>query len=314
MRDESYTSKLVNWENYASVRNRPIRLLIDSETTEKLYFPPESVPALRHPLVLQGGEEKAREILLQRLYIYLCFTARLEHGAVNPTLELIAGRRSGFALPDGMIEDAYKIYTDEAWHAQFSDGMLRQLRTTTSADPYGLPEPAFMSHLALATRDLAPPDRNLACLFFTIVSETLISSILLDLPRDERLITAVRELVADHALDEGKHHAYFSSLLPLIWMELSASRKVTMGCLVPGFIRAFLDPDTPALIHALGSCGFTACQAAQIVHESLDPHEVAAGARQAARRTIRLCREVGLTTLPPVQEAFHGHGLVESES
>src|ERR687886_110138 len=47
---------------------------------------------------------------------------------------------------------------------------------------------------------------GLTKVFFTVVSETLISAILSDIPHDQRVVGAVRAVIADHAEDEGRHH------------------------------------------------------------------------------------------------------------
>ena len=99
----------------------------DEEPRELVYFPPELVPVAQHALVQELGADTVDRVLIQQLHTYLEFTSELEHGAVNPVAAMISRRRSGFDLPETMIEDAYKIYTDEAWHAQFSDDLGRQV-------------------------------------------------------------------------------------------------------------------------------------------------------------------------------------------
>src|SRR5262249_6641134 len=151
-------------------------------------------PVARHPLVRERGESAVRRVLIQRLHLYLAFTAELEQGAVTPVTQLICRRRIGFDLPEGMVEDAYKICTDEAWHAQFSDDLMRQVQDATGVPPALSGMPRFFQRLEEIQSTVPSDLHGLANIFFTIVSETLISAILSQIPRDTRVVTAVRDL------------------------------------------------------------------------------------------------------------------------
>ncbi|MEV7519287.1 diiron oxygenase [Streptomyces sp. NPDC091371] len=157
------------------------------EADGELFFSPELVPAFSHPL-LQRAEPHVREaVLIHRLYEYLRFTIDLEQSAVIPVTGHISRGMSGLDLPEPMRADAFKIVTDEAWHAQFTYEILSQVRARTGVAP-ALPEaPTFTSELARIHEALPHEIRGLDEMLFAIVSETLISSVLEDLPQDERL-------------------------------------------------------------------------------------------------------------------------------
>jgi len=302
-----YRSKFGDWNQRASVRNRPRRVL--SETGPGLYFPPEAVPILDHPLVRARGSRVIEEILLQRLHVYLDFTAELEQRAVNPVCAAISRRRSGFDLPPDMLADAYKIYTDEAWHAQFSDDMQRQIIDRTGVSAVLPATPAFMQRLAKAQEE-AGTDPALSALFFTIVSETLISAILSDIPADGRLDLGVRQLVADHAADERVHHAYFAKVLPCVWSQLGPREQRAIAQQLPEFIHAFLDPDYEALAGILGSLQFTQEETSNILADSYDASSIAEENRLHAHLTLRHFADVGILDDPAALEGFQVAGLV----
>jgi hypothetical protein len=142
------------------------------------------------------------------------------------------------------------------------------------------------------------------------VSETLVSSILTDLPHDRRLPQAVRDVVADHAEDEGKHHAYFRSLLPYLWAALGHDERQQIGPLVPELINVFLRPDYPAIILSLAEAGLSAAEAEQVVTESYPAQTVTASIAHAARSCVRYFAEVGALRDPRTLDAFHLAGLV----
>jgi hypothetical protein len=222
---------------------------------------------------------------------------------------MISRRRSGFDLPETMIEDAYKIYTDEAWHAQFSDDLGRQVAVKTGVGPSVFEEPNFFRKLKGFQLDLVPDEQRLVMIFFTIVSETLISAILSGIPSDERVVMAVREVVADHDQDERRHSAYFSRLLEFTWPRLNKAHKALIGPLLPEMVLAFLEPDFVAIAGNLRACGLTAEQIDQVMTESYPPGSVSANIRAASKATIRHFERVGVVDDPRAAEALEARRL-----
>jgi hypothetical protein len=208
-----------------------------------------------------------------------------------------------------MVEDAYKIYTDEAWHAQFSDDLGRQVAMKTGVGPSVFEEPNFFRKLKAFQLDLVPDEQRLVMIFFTIVSETLISAILDDIPQDPRVVMAVRELVEDHAQDEGRHHAYFNRLLEFTWPRLNKTQRALIGPLLPEMILAFLEPDFVAIAGNLRACGLSAEQIDQVMTESYPPATVSAGIRAASKATLRHFERVGVVEDPRTAEALEASRL-----
>jgi P-aminobenzoate N-oxygenase AurF len=309
-RSHAYRSKFTRWDELASVRSSPRRLLADP-ASDQLFFPPELVPAAAHPLTAELGEEARRALLVHRLYQYLEFTVELEDTAVIPVASKIARGRAGVELPEEMRMDAFKIATDEAWHAQFSYDMVAQVQAATGVPrPAGEP-PQFARRLADIGAQLDPDLRGIDDILFAVVSETLISAILSDLPNDRRLPLAVRELVADHAADEGKHHAFFRSLLEFLWPALSVGQRRRIGPWLPELVYAFLEPDYTATALSLAGVGLPSAVIEQVLHEAYPKAAVRRSVADAARSTIRYFRAVGALDEPETLEAFAAAGLLD---
>jgi hypothetical protein len=257
-----------------------------------------------HPIVTQRGSDAIDRLLVSRLFQYLNFTTVLEATAVIPvTLDISLGR-SGLHLPEEMRQDAFKITTDEAWHAQFSDDLMLQVARETGV-PVRLPSrPWFLDRLTAVRADIDPDLRGATSLAFAIVSETLISTILSDLPKDRRLPAPVRELVADHAEDEGKHHAYFRSVLNAFWPALEPAQRRRLGPWIPELIRVFLEPDYRSLSFALFDLGLHDDEVSQVVAESYPPDVVRGQIARSATATVRYLREVGAFDDPATRDAF----------
>ena len=306
----SYRGSLWNWDERATVRVHPRRVLSAEEADGKLYFAPEMVPATQHPRVAALGPGVVRRLFINHLYRYLDFTAHLEHDVVNSVASCIALGKTGFDLPPDIMHDAYKLYCDEAYHALFSADLRRQVEAATqiTAGQPTLPRALRVLH---DIEQRSPPElRVVARLFFVIVSETLISSTLVQIPRDDRIITAVRNMIADHAEDEARHHAYFAALLDVLWPRMTTKQRAFVGPLLPRFILAFLEPDFASIKDGLVSCGLGQEEAAQVVEESYPRQQLIAGVRSMAKATIRLCERNGILEDSRTVEGFQQAGLI----
>ncbi|MGI8667406.1 MAG: diiron oxygenase [Jatrophihabitans sp.] len=302
-----YLSRFDAWHDRASIRVKPHRVLTPGEA---IYFSPELAPWATHPLVTERGEQAVRRVLIRRLFDYLHFTTELEQLAVIPIATRIARGRSGLELPAAMQADAFKIVTDEAWHAQFSFDLLRQVEATTGVSCGSPVLPAFVTRLDQIRASLDPSVRGLESLLFAIVSETLISSILVDLPRDSRLPPAVRELVADHAQDEGRHHSYFWSLLQHLWPQLSTDQRAAVGPQLPAIIQAFLLPDAHAIRDELRELRLSQDELDEVAGASIAAVVDRGDIAVAAKAAVRYFSEVGAIGDSRTRDAFVAAGLV----
>jgi len=309
---DEYESRFGSWESRSSVRTKPRRMPQHADTEDQVFFPPEGLPVLAHPLVAACGPGVRGRMLIHALYQYLNFTTVLEQATVLPVTAQISSGLGGVRLPGAMRCDAFKITTDEAWHAQFCYDFLQEVGRVTGVPPSAVGEPSFVGQLAMMRAAIEPSFRSLVDLFFAIVSETLVSGLLAEIPNDKRLPVPVRAIVGDHAEDEGRHHAYFRSLLRILWPRLSARERRLIGPLVPGFARIFLEPDKDSAIRILSATGFSAQQARDIVAESY-PHDGRGSyLTGAAHWTVRAFTEVGALGDQVIQDAFASAGLIDS--
>lgn len=307
-----YRSRFGNWGARASVRTKPLRIL-GEHLDGKLFFPTELVPGLEHPsFQAVATPDLVQRVLMHRLHAYLAFTTDLEQLVVNPVTQLLSREQLGFELPKPMLRDAFKICTDESWHALFSDDLAEQIVQATGEQPIDLPRPRFLTELTRLCADEGPDIRGLTSLFFTVVSETLISAILCGIPHDRRVISAVRETVADHAEDEGRHHAFYATFFEYAWHQLGPAQRAQLGPLLPEFIVAFLAPDLGALAAVLAVAPLDDDTVRGIVEESCPTTQVQATIRKAASSTMRIFTHSGVLDDSRTLDRFAHHGLVDA--
>jgi P-aminobenzoate N-oxygenase AurF len=305
----AYASKFATWERRASVRTKPRREL-DEVGTGALFFPPELVPALAHPDVVDRGPATAHRILVQSLHHYMHFTVVLEQATILPVTAALSLGDVPLDLPGQMRADAFKITTDEAWHGQFCYDFMRQVADVTGVAP-AVPEQLRLTRrLAEIRESLEPGLRRLGDLLFAVVSETLVSSLLCDIPNDKRLPVAVRAVVGDHAEDEGRHHAYFRAFLRVAWPQLTSAERRAIGPRVPEFVDAFLSPDLGGVAMVLADAGFGAVDCARIVDEAYLPSADTARMATAAKALVRGFTDVGALDDAATAAAFAQLGLV----
>lgn len=303
----AYRSRFDRWDERASVRSSPAPQL--EQPPRLALFPRRLFPVVDHPVVTARGGDVADRLLTQRLHIFLEFTVELELSVVNPICAQASRRRLGFDLPARMAADAFAIYTDEAWHAQTSSCVSRQVAARTGVQPVELGSHAFSRRLA-AQRHAAPELARLLTLSAAIVSESLISAILTDLPRDPTVSPAVRGLVAEHAADEGIHRAYFTQLLECIWSQLDQRSRTQLAQCLPPMFAAFLSPDLEATATLLFDAGLTANEVATVVSDVHTQTRTTREIHHASRSAIESFRRVGVLDQPGAVEAFAAGGLV----
>ncbi|MGX9887323.1 diiron oxygenase [Streptomyces sp. NPDC002276] len=307
--ETAYRSPFQTWYERASVRTAP-RRMVQEQDTRLHFFAPDLVPVAKHPLVKELPEEVFGELLIQHLYRYLHFTAKLEFLVVNRTVLGLAEGSVGLHLPDEMRFDAWKMYCDEAYHTLFSVDLRRQVAQRTGVVPMLPEEPFFLRRLRQILDELAPAERPLAELLFVIVSETLISASLAELPDSDGIVPAVRETIRDHASDEGRHHAYFAMLLRRLWAQLEGTERRLVGVLVPRLMDAFLRPDLVAMGAELASYGMDSDAVEQTLAEVYSPEILNAHARATSRMTRRYFEAVGAFADPKAKDELHSYGYL----
>jgi P-aminobenzoate N-oxygenase AurF len=306
--DAGYRSPLGTWHDRAAVRANP-RRRISADAGNLLFFSPDLVPVAAHPLVRALPEHVFRQILIQHLYRYLDFTAKLESIVVNRAVLSMALGTVGVRLPPEMRLDAYKIYCDEAYHTLMCADLAWQARVVTGVDPRLPREPFFLRRLAEIQEGIPAEFRALVELLFVIVSETLISATLAEVPDSADVVGAVRETVSDHAGDEGRHHAYFAIFLKLLWAQLTPAERDHAGAWVPRLADAFLRPDVAAVRDELADHKMRPGDIEIVLAEVFPADVMATHRSHIARHTLRYFAELDAFGTAQSQQELADHGF-----
>lgn len=306
--DTPYVSAFGSWDEKASVRAAARRVLESPPPADP--FPTELVPVFRQELVSQLPTAQRHYLLAQHLYRYLDFTTQLELLVVNDTLIRLA-LQSTYGLSEAMRLDALRMVCDESYHALFSMDIKLQV---ASAYQVAAPEGArawFLTRLERLLSNQDTTQRELAKLLFVIVSETLISASIAEHSRGSSGPAAVREMLMDHAVDEGRHHAFFAYFARHLWVRLSESERLWAGQQIPLLVDMFLTVDLAAVESDLRSAGLSADDAHQVAVQTYRTEDVARQKRQASSRTLRYFDELDAFRDASAQAELIRFGLAE---
>ena len=292
------------------MRVKPPKVILKDQLEGKVFFPPDLFPIVSHPLILNRGEAFIEKLLVHRLYSYLDFTEVLEHQIVNPVVSRIAHNQIDIEISEERRVDAYKIYIDEGYHALFSVELKRQVEKATGIACLYLGTPNLLKRLNYIQESVDSNLREIIKVFWTIISETLITAILTDVPKNKNVVTPVREIIFAHARDESRHHAYFASLLNIFWFQLKPKYQSIIGSLLPKVIFAFLEPDITAIKYYLEVVGLENKEIDILVEESYPQTGVILGIKKGANATLKCLEKIGVFEEPYTTEEFKKSGLL----
>jgi hypothetical protein len=295
------------WYQKATARSCPRRIQYAYEY-DKVLFPRRLIPYLNTEPLAEIDKNRSDYLVAQHLFTWLSFTVSLEVSVVNRVAMRLADGSSGLQLDTCSRQAAHQIYTDEGYHALFTMDVLHQLETAYKipALPY---DSSKVSRRLDAIATGRPDLTALIQILQVVIFETLVTSVLEEIPPDESIVSVVRDIVADHAEDERRHHAYFSKLFRKLWPSLDRQIQAVCAHRLPDLIYCSVLPDTDMAITAMRQCGIELRTAQDCIAEAYSESKTADYVKMAARKTIQLFRSCGVFEIPGVDESFAARGL-----
>ncbi len=303
------TTSVDTWYHKAMVRTgeRPV---LTPEAREGALFPEREIPHLRHPLVQRLPASCRRELVARYLYQYLLYTTHLEVEVVNRAIEHILRGLPGLTLPPELRLEALSIYCDEGYHSLASLDVVQQFVKTTGITPAPYDFAPTLRRLDGTGHQLLPEDPVLAQLLQVIVFETVVTSILNEVPKDPSVCAVVRQVVQEHARDEGRHHAFFAAFFGQLWDSLLAEKRERVALCLPRLAHACLRWDTTPIAWSLEVAGLPGDDISQVLEDCYGDQAAIPVIRNATRHLTRLCESLGVLDVPGGREAFTELGLV----
>ncbi|OYQ15203.1 aminobenzoate oxygenase [Pseudomonas mandelii] len=304
---------LGDWNTRASVRVSEHTYQLPPDLKRQLetrhWFAPEFLPYLNHPAIKAAGRAVAHRLSANHLVYFLDYTTLLEHRIVNRSVETIVHNELGVSIPPRMKTAALQLYTDEAYHALFSNSLAEQI-----ADIYGMTErPVLPQRIARLNALLdRTPDKHkaLAWILVGFVSETIIAKELLDVCRDT-LVSSVQEMLRDHLADEARHSRYFCEVFHYLWLQLSCGQRTFTARSLLEILLLFFEVDERWLGESLRSAGLSEASVAQILGDLTGEQAQRLRARSGAGATLNAMKKAGFFDLPANRQLFSRAGLLD---
>ncbi|MFB7946912.1 diiron oxygenase [Kitasatospora phosalacinea] len=246
-------------------------------------------PYTAHPLVAALGPRAALELGAGRLAEYLAKTEVVELEIVNRAVQRILELPG---TPDEMRTDLLKVYTDEGYHVLMMEEFRTHIQQVTGLR-LGRTPGREVGDIARLVAGLPRDKRPIAVICCAIVTETLITATLRQAGGDT-VYPAVTRMLAEHATDEARHHAFFHRFADG-WIPTVVQRdRALVESVLRQVLWYFLRPDFGRLHADLVARGLTPRQAATAIDESHDRAELRRQFLAASAACRKLIGDLGL--------------------
>ena len=241
MRAADYQSFADTWEDRATIRTRPRRMLEDDE---RLIYPLSRQPLALSATFLAECPELRDFVLVQSLYKFINDVVIFETEIVDKTARSIAKNRFAIEFPFACRYDAMTVVVDEDYHALVAMDFMQQARALTGIEPIALPEQIELSRAIPAAVERAPTRlRDAMELICVAIAESTVTHDVAAFARDDTVKQSVKGLMADHLLDEGRHSSFWARLVSIYWHAAAPADRERLAEILPVFIGQYLTND-----------------------------------------------------------------------
>ncbi|MFJ7311354.1 diiron oxygenase [Pseudomonas sp. NPDC098747] len=304
---------LGDWDSRASVRTSTHDYQLPDDVQQQLeshyWFPPAFLPYLAHPAIQAAGREVLHRLTANHLVHFLDYTTLLEHRIVNRAVEVIVHRELPVHVPQTMKHAALQLYTDEGYHALFSDRLADQI-----AGIYGIigraAIPKRITRMNALIAHTSEQNRPLAWFLLGFVSETIIARELLDVCRNS-LVSSVNDMLRDHLADEARHSRYFAEVFHYLWLALNNRQRTFASRALLEIIGMFFEADERWLQQSLREAGIADSAVTDIITSVTAPQASRLRARSGATATLDALTKAGFFAWPTNQQRFAKAGLID---
>jgi hypothetical protein len=236
-----YRSFATDWEQQATIRTRPRRLLEDDD---KLIY-----PLCRQPLVLSAGflehcPQWREFVLVQTFYKFINDVVIFETEIVDKTARSIAKNRFSIPFPVACRYAAMTVVVDEDYHALVALDFMQQTQEKTGIAPLALPAAIELSRAIPSAQARVPAHlRDAVELIGVAIAENTVTHDVAAFAKDDSVKQSVRGLMADHLADEGRHASFWTGLVRLYWQTASEADRHCLAQMLPIFLQHYLTSD-----------------------------------------------------------------------
>ena len=310
-----YVKTKKDWDKHAAVRvsNKSYDLNIDdiSSNEDLNWHLPSYSLILEHDDLKSLNDDQKRFVMGTQLLEFVEKTTIFEVEHVNNVANSLALGKYDFEIPNILKVDAFKIYTDEGFHALFSkkmsDDIKKYYKIEDDITPY---LKNFFSKLNNIGSKFGKKYSYLSNLSSTIVSESMIVQ---DISNEMRGIVhePIIEMFKDHMIDEAYHANYFGTLLKVIWPQLSDKQKEIMSSNLCESILLMSKPRVDIYYYTLSKLGFAKKRISEIINDVYDNKETKKNTlKKKSSQVLKLLKNSGVFNFSFAKEKFKNSELI----
>ncbi|KVV01329.1 MULTISPECIES: diiron oxygenase [unclassified Pseudomonas] len=305
---------LPDWDTKASVRtNRsPYTLPADLEHQlgERHWFVPDFMPYLDHPDIVLAGPSVVRRLEANQLVYFLDYTTVLEHKLVNRAVETLIHDELGVPVPCAVKTAALQLYTDEGYHALFSNQIAEQVAELYGIDNRSRPA-SRIRRLLERIQACSPTDEAMVWFLIGFVSETIIAKELLSAVRLP-LVSTVLHMFKSHLADEARHSRYFCDVFSHLWPLFDDCQRTLAATQLLAILEIFFESDTHWLKESLASVDLHPDTLEYITTRLQQPHAHQQRVRSGAKVTLQALFNAGFFNIAHNRHLFQNAGYIDA--
>lgn len=305
---------LGDWDNTARVRcdhdKYCLPQALERELQTRHWFAPAFMPYLEHPCILKAGQSIILRLEANHLVYFLDYTTLLEHKIVNRAVQTLIHGELNIPVPPPMKKAALQLYTDEGYHALFSNQIAEQV-----AELYGIENrsrPARrIRRLLERIQACSPADEAMVWFLIGFVSETIIAKELLSAVRLP-LVSTVLRMFKSHLADEARHSRYFCDVFSHLWPLFDDCQRTLAATQLLAILEIFFESDTDWLKESLASVDLHPDTLEYITTRLQQPHAHQQRVRSGAKVTLQALFNAGFFNIAHNRHLFQNAGYIDA--
>lgn len=314
--DNRYSAFSRAWDVKAGVRNNPetYDLCLPAsgayDAEMRSWHLPTYSGVLQHPKLCGLTPAQQEYVKGTQLLEFVTKQTRFEVECVNWVASRLAHGKYSFELTEQLKLDALKIYTDEAYHAYYTQKIADQIRTFYGVDEEDMADCVedFFEKIEAVFASFPPKHRSLSMLAFVIAGESQIVS---DISEQMKGIVfePIRAMFRDHMRDEVFHAHFFAKVFKLCWPQLSHEEKEIMGLSFCAAMELLGAPRTAIYYLSLAKLGYSSHDISGFIKDVYDNKEwLTTKVSARMQPTLDLLHQHGVFQISSVDNAFRNKG------
>tara|TARA_X000000950_G_scaffold286425_1_gene395286 strand:+ start:3548 stop:4504 length:957 start_codon:yes stop_codon:yes gene_type:complete len=312
---EFYIKTKKNWDKRSSVRSSDEEYdlkLSDSDLNDDtgLQFS-TFCPILNHEKLKFLDNSQRKYVTALQLLEFLIKTTKFEVDHVNRVANSLALGKYKFDIPKVLKLDALKIYTDEGYHAYFSqkisDQIMDYLNVKDDLMPYVV---KFFDKVDNIKSKFDEKYDYLSDLSSVIIAESMICQ---DISEEMKGIVyePIRIMFREHLHDEYFHANFFKTIFKILWPQLSSEEKEIMGQNLLDAMNVFAEPRTDIYFYSLSKIGFSNEIISKCIDDIYKNDEwKVEKAKKRMSHSLKLLDRCGVFEIQSLKKKFEHRGFI----